>query len=100
MSSASINCNIYCPNSMYYYKYVCDKCYRRVVAITSLPLLPKLVPSYCPGEEQFIEVGVKAALRDVLHKGVLLYVFRYTTQFGCIYYLPVHMYMQFHGTPV
>lgn len=72
------------------YKYVCDKSYRCVAAITFLPLLPKLVPSYCPGEEQFIEVGVKAALRDVLHKGVLLYVFHYTTQFGCSYCLPVH----------
>lgn len=73
-----------------YYKYVCDKSYRCVAAITFLPFLPKLVPFYCPGEEQFIEVGVKAALRDVLHKGVLLYVFHYTTQFGCSYCLPVH----------
>ena len=59
------------------YKYMHDKKYRHVATITSTHSLTspsKLVPSYCPGEEQFIEVGVKAALKDILHKGVLLYV--------------------------
>lgn len=33
-----------------------------------------MVTSFCPSHAQLAEVGIKAALRDILNKGVLLYV--------------------------
>lgn len=50
---------------------------------------PKLIPSYCPSEEQFVEVGVKAALRDVLQKGVLLYVTNWVYSLTFVWYREV-----------
>ena len=32
----------------------------------------QLMPSYCPSAEQFVADSMKAALRDILQKGVLL----------------------------
>ena len=54
----------------------------------------QMVSSFCPSQPQLADGGIKAALRDILNKNVLLYVCVcvHTCMYVCMY-VCVHMYV-------